>query len=110
MDTPRDSARKRFALGLTLLILTLSIAVPLMETSEIADATVIESEHNPAECPTAHDHTVCTQVGANLSAVADGDAAPIAGPVLAIWTSKGGPTHVSAPFDEGHPSRAPPLA
>jgi len=110
MDTPRDSARRAFALGLSLLIFTLSIAVPLMETSEIADATVIESEHNPAECPTGHDHTVCTQVGANLSAIADGHTVPMAGPVLAIRTSKGGPTGTSTPFDEGHPSRAPPLA
>jgi hypothetical protein len=110
MDTPRDRVKRGFALSLTMLLLTLSIAVPLMETSEVADSTVIESEHNPAECPPSHDHTVCTQVGANYSAAAGRPTAPIAATIVAVAAATTSPEGASSPFDEGHPSRAPPLA
>ena len=50
-----------------MLMLTLSIAVPVLERADLADEPVVESEHNPAECPPGHDHTICTLVGANLS-------------------------------------------
>ena len=61
-------ARKGASLGISLLMLTLSLAILVLERSELVNGPVAESEHDPATCPTAHDHRICTQVGANLSA------------------------------------------
>ena len=38
--------------------------------ADLAAETVFEGQHDPATCPTAHDHTICAQVGANLAAPA----------------------------------------
>lgn len=45
-------------------MLGLGIVVPLLEVEQTAPV-VIESPHAPGSCPSAHDHTICTQVGAN---------------------------------------------
>lgn len=49
------------------LMLTLSVAVPVLEQGALFSHPVAEAEHNPGECPSGHDHTVCTQVGANFA-------------------------------------------
>ena len=49
-------------------MLAMSLTVPVLERAEMVDGPVAESEHDLATCPTAHDHRICTQVGANLSA------------------------------------------
>ena len=61
-------ARKGASLGISLLMLAMSLTVPVLERAEMVDGPVAESEHDLATCPTAHDHRICTQVGANLSA------------------------------------------
>ena len=93
-----------------MLLLTLSVALPVLERSDIVSEPVAESEHNPATCPSGHDHTICTQVGVNM-------ALPTASPTYArglreasTGTSGDQPTAFSTAFPEGHPSRAPPLA
>ncbi len=102
--------RKGVSVGISLLMLTLSVAVPLLEQSDFENEPVAESEHNPGECPTGHDHTICTQVGANLSIVAAHGEQHLDGRLLVVAS----PTHARglaiATFDEGHPSRAPPVA
>jgi hypothetical protein len=92
------------------LLLTLSVVVPVMEQGSLFDRPVVEREHEPGECPSGHDHTICTQMGANLSL----EAAPVESPF--------GPTAVSVlpiarnralssgPLDGSKLSRAPPLA
>ena len=90
-------------------MLTLSLAVPVLERSELVDGPVAESEHDPATCPTAHDHRICTQVGANLSAPSRVQEHRLAHAVLGVATPTETPTSVSAAFSEGHPPRAPPL-
>lgn len=52
---------------ISVLMLTLSIAVPVLEQGALFSHPVAEAEHNPGECPSGHDHTVCTQVGANFA-------------------------------------------
>lgn len=60
--------RKRVSSSLGLLLLALSVAVPVLERADLSHAPVVESEHQPGSCPQPHDHTVCTQVGANHAA------------------------------------------
>ena len=110
MKRRRDRARKGVSVGISLLILTLSVAVPVLERADLVDEPVAESEHNPATCPTAHDHTVCTQVGANLSAPSDVQEHQLPHAVTRVATPIETPPGVSAAFSEGHRSRAPPLA
>jgi len=91
-------------------MLSLSVAVPVLERADLVHEPVAESQHAPGSCPSAHDHTVCTQVGANLSATTPGDEpglteilSAISSPVVALRVAQ-------SPLPEGHPSRAPPLA
>ena len=60
--------RRAVASPLAALLLTLSVAVPVMERADVSHAPAVESEHQPGTCPAPHDHTVCTQVGANHAA------------------------------------------
>ena len=50
--------RQAVALGLSAAMLVLWISVPLLEHADLVDEPVVESEHNPSTCPSAHDHTV----------------------------------------------------
>lgn len=52
---------------ISVLMLTLSVAVPVLEQGALFSHPVAEAEHDPGECPSGHDHTVCTQVGANFA-------------------------------------------
>lgn len=110
MKTKGDPARTSASIGISLLMLTLSVAVPVLERAELANELAAESEHNPATCPTGHDHTVCTQVGANLAlASAEQERRP-AHAVITVAAPRQAPQSRSRAFAEGHPSRAPPLA
>ena len=102
-------ARKGASLGISLLMLTLSLAVPVLERSDLVNGPVTESEHDPVTCPTVHDHMVCTQVGANLSASSRVQEHRLAYAVVAVATPTETPRSVSTAFSEEHPSRAPPL-
>ena len=62
MQNYGDLARKGLTLMVLALMLTLGVAIPVLERTEIMAGPVAESAHNPATCPPAHDHTVCTQV------------------------------------------------
>lgn len=62
--TSRRTAWRVLAGPLAAVMLGLGIVVPLLEVEQTAPV-VIESPHAPGSCPSAHDHTICTQVGAN---------------------------------------------
>jgi len=109
MNIRREKTRKVFSTGLSLLLFTLSVAVPLLERADLVHEPVIESAHNPAQCPPAHDHTICAQASANLPVAGSATMMALAfvvfdasGPVSTRRAS-------SAVFPDGHPSRAPPL-
>lgn len=106
----RNPIRTGLTAGLSLLMLTLSVAIPVLEQGTLLHHPVVESEHAPGDCPSGHDHTICTQVGANLAVEGDDIDAPLAGNVLALEAPRGALT-IAARADEGaRRSRAPPLA
>lgn len=104
----RRGIRGAVAGPLSALMLTLSVAIPFLERSDIRHETAVESHHDPSACPTAHDHTVCTQVGANHGAPSPGSlhrAAHVSyrSPVPAPPPGARTPALIAGP-----PSRAPP--
>ena len=103
-------APKAASFGISLLMLLMSLAVPILERSEIVVGPVAESEHDPATCPTAHDHRICTQVGANLSAVSTDHEHRLAYAGVFASARPEAPIGTSLTISEGHPSRAPPQA
>ncbi len=110
MEARGEVIRKTISVGLSALLITLSIAVPALERPEFAHESAIESEHDPAHCPPTHDHTVCTQVGANLSLTAAPTLVDHTQKVFRVAAPVEAPAAVHSIFAYGHPSRAPPLA
>ena len=110
MNIRRSQTRKALSAGISLLMLTLSIAVPLIERADVSHETAVESEHNPLQCPPAHDHTVCTQASANLAVAASTQSTHVAWTVTVEMAQPAPSGAVTMAFPEGHPSRAPPLA
>jgi hypothetical protein len=104
-----ESIRRRCAPVLVTLLVSLSVLVPLLDKGELGGGYAFESEHDAATCVRAHDHTVCTQFGANHSIPTD---APRHGSVshdaVALGTRA---DQLAAPRDlhTSHLSRAPPL-
>ena len=103
-----ESVRKCLTLLTWALILVVGVAVPVLERAEIVAEPAVESEHNPATCPPAHDHTLCTQVSAELIASGDKGSRDVLSGIVAsvprpVPPRRGGRT----PLRE-NPSRAPP--
>ncbi|GMV07178.1 MAG: hypothetical protein AMXMBFR53_34530 [Gemmatimonadota bacterium] len=100
----------RRALGgpMSALVVMLSAAVPMLDVADLRTGTTVESQHDPASCAPSHDHTVCTQVGANHALAGR---APVRTPAtfaharvpLRTLRSVLGPV-----LADGHPTRAPP--
>ena len=110
MNRSRDLASRTLSLGLAALMLSLSVAIPVLERGELSGAVGIESSHDPGRCGHVHDHRICTQLSANLSL------ASVAYRYVPLQVTLRAPrpdvpksTH-HASFFEGPPSRAPPLA
>ena len=110
MEARGKVIRKTVSVWLSALLLTLSVAVPALERAEFEHERAIESEHDPAHCPPTHDHTVCTQVGANLSLTAAPTLVDRTQEVFGVTAPIEAPASVHSVFAYGHPSRAPPLA
>ena len=110
MKRKGDQLRRYASVGISLLMLTLSVAVPVLGRADLVDQPVAESEHNPGECPPGHDHTVCTQVGANLSALSESHAQHLDHVIGRLALPIQAPRIAGGALEEGHPSRAPPLA
>ena len=95
---------------LSTVMLIIWISVPLLERADLVHEPVVESEHNPSTCPPAHDHTVCTQVVANLAAPSVGLEEQQQHVVVRDRDPAEVDIFVHSVLAEGHPSRAPPLA
>ncbi len=106
----RDPVRVGLATALSLLMLTMSVAVPVLERGSLLDHPVVEREHDPGECPSSHDHTVCTQVGANLAFESDAVESPLARGSVAVSPVRGARVLHAARAHRANSSRAPPLA
>ena len=103
-------ARKALSAVLWTTMLAIWISVPFLEQADLVHDPIIESEHSSSTCPPAHDHTVCTQVVANL-------AAPSSGTLMkqkdfVVWDPSLFETDVPLQFTfaQGHRARGPPLA
>jgi len=110
MNRPRDVVRQLLSLGLAVILLTLSVATPVLDRGEDFGRVSVESTHDPSRCGHPHDHRICTQMGANLSL-----AAPVYDYRTPHVTLRSARPEAPAPearatFVEGPPSRAPPLA
>jgi len=102
--------RQAVSVGLSAVMLVTSMSVPLLERADVVGEPVVESEHNPSTCPPAHDHTVCTQVVANLAAPSAGQEKQQQDVVIRHLRPSEVDVVVYSVISEGHPSRAPPLA
>lgn len=110
MNQSRRGALAALAAPLSALIVVLSVAVPLLERADIRHESAVESQHDPSTCPTAHDHTVCTQVGANHVAPSGGVGRRPQPTSFASRAPASAAPRGSAPPTLGPPSRAPPVA
>ena len=110
MNSPADAIRKTVSVAISLLMFTVSVAVPLMDRGELVVELAVESQHDPSRCQHAHDHTVCTQVGANVSVAFGTYRHRLAHVVVPAATPVDRQSTVTKTFLEGPPSRAPPLA
>lgn len=110
MRTHTRGIRRLLSPLLATVMLTLSVAVPVLDTDRASFAPVLESEHAPGQCVVGHDHTLCAQVAASRPLPASERRLPL--PAL----------RVADPVDTlrealhqrltttGHSPRAPPLA
>ena len=110
MNRKREIVRKHFSAGLAMLMLTLSVAVPLMERGDLVSNSSVESQHDPARCGHTHDHRVCAQVGANLSVAAPAHQYRLSHVVVRLARPGDPRSTIHKRLLAGPPSRAPPLA
>lgn len=97
------------ACQLAVMLTALSVLLPLLERDRVGRSPVLETEHHTGSCVVAHDHTICTQVGANFALAAPGaQPAPAEGRLQRLTGLR---VHEvpSRTFSTGHRSRAPPL-
>lgn len=108
MSTKVRWIRRASAAWLSAAMLSLSVAVPVMERADVGERERWESSHAPGACTRAHDHTVCTQVGSNLS-LPSTTVHHAAAVRLSRGTDSGRPVLTLGRIrTEGHPTRAPP--
>ena len=105
-----DPIRRGISVGISMLVLTLSVAVPVLERGSVFDHPIVEREHNPGDCPSGHDHTVCTQVGANLSLEAAPVQTALGSAVVSVSPIAAKRVFATGPGNGSLHSRAPPLA
>jgi hypothetical protein len=109
MNRWRDTFRRTVSATVAGLTLALSVAVPVMERGSLVGESAVESEHDPTRCAHAHDHRVCTQVGANLSLASPAVHHRLLHVVVRTAPPVDERSTPSRSAREGHPSRAPPL-
>ena len=102
--------RRSFAGTLAALMLVLSVSLPVLDRVDIADEQVLESEHDPAECLPEHDHSICTQVGANQTSPTSSAEQPLEQLAIQMVMATSLVLAARSAVAEGHPSRAPPKA
>lgn len=108
----RRGSFRRASVSALLAALTVAsgTVAPLLERGTLEPETGIESEHDLSRCAHAHDHRLCTQMGANRSIVAPPvDHRPLHGLLRAAAATAVARAHTPSPR-EGHAPRAPPLA
>ena len=100
--------RRAVSAWLAALLLVVTVAVPMLDTGEFSHEAAFESAHSAASCLLGHDHTICTQVGANLLVASE----PVAcgAPLTICETARSARVFTSLidRYLDGRRSRAPP--
>ncbi|NIP60981.1 MAG: hypothetical protein GWM92_21165 [Gemmatimonadetes bacterium] len=91
------------------LLLTTSVAVPLLDRTAAGPAAALETEHHAATCLRGHDHTICTQVGANLPATDGGHPIPDGEHLRRVLPVPAVAHAPSRSHPDPNPTRAPPF-
>jgi hypothetical protein len=104
------AVRRSLGAALAALMMSQSVAIPLLDRADRVGVPVVESEHNASTCVRGHDHTICTQFSANRQISTD---APRHGGLSRETAASIGVDHevatwLAAPTTER--TRAPPLA
>lgn len=69
MDTHSSRPWRRLVAALTtFLVVALGAVVPLLDGDRARVGAALEAEHH-GSCVVVHDHTICTQIGANLALI-----------------------------------------
>jgi len=110
MNRKRDVVRRHFSAGLAVLMLSLSVAVPMLERDGFTADSAVESQHDPARCGHGHDHRICAQVGANLSVTATVQHERLSHGTVRAPLPSAPSSATPKTFLAGPPSRAPPPA
>ncbi len=105
----RNPFRMGIAAVISALMLTLSVAVPVLEQGALFSHPVAEAEHNLGECPSGHDHTVCTQMGANFAFEGRAVESPDHAGSVASASSSRDDVAAARAWASNTRSRAPPL-
>lgn len=110
MFLSKRGIQRTFGVPLSALLLFLSATVPLLDMADLRTDVVVESQHDPASCAPSHDHTICTQAGANHALP---HRTGVRTPVVPLRTRA--PLGVlgtvpSSVLADGHPTRGPPSA
>ena len=95
---------------LAAVVLCTGAVAPLLERADLAHEPVVESQHDPAACAPAHDHTLCAQAGLNLPVASGPELADRHPPIVTQRIGDRGRRGVSGTSAPGHPTRAPPIA
>jgi len=100
------------ALGapLAALVLFSGVVSPLLDSGDLRADTVLESRHGGTSCTPSHDHTLCTQLGANQALTAVSGVQVLAAHVDVAAPRAVLPSVVPSVLADGHPTRAPPSA
>lgn len=93
---------------LAALMLVMSVAAPVYERADFGHELAIESEHDPATCPPAHDHSVCAQVSANAGAASNAPEHRFRPLAIGALVFADAADHASAGSERRPRSRAPP--
>jgi hypothetical protein len=104
----RQAVRRVPGALLATLMLLLSVVVPVLERADLSLEPVAESAHDPGTCAPSHDHTLCTQVGANVALASGPVHQSGSANVSTAQALKGTETGRSSVWAEGHPARGPP--
>jgi hypothetical protein len=102
--------RRVVSAPLAAITLASGIALPFLDSTDLPSTAAVESRHDPDRCPTHHDHTVCTQVGANHLAPSGGAGPRADGVVYRVAAPCEAPVAISSHSPACARARAPPHA
>src|SRR4051812_25861299 len=103
----RSAFRRALSPLVGALLLLQAAVVPALEATDAGPRVVLESRHD-ASCRVGHDHSICTQAGANRSIVSGSATAVLAAATVEIAAPLGVGQPPARAVERGSRPRAPP--